>query len=164
MTTVESGEGRFPASSGVIQPYTEPEPFFIGPLDEAIRRQNAILQSGTFTRPPQLHQLDNGKVLLVTEVTPHPIGGQDTPATGSRFGRWQPVILAGAAVLITAVGAVLLFLFVVGLKALVEWGIANALTIGAVLAVGMVAVVVFLGALAKARHGHPIRSGGGYYR
>lgn len=143
--------------SAELAPYAEPdpEPFFVGPLEEAIRKQNAILAAGTYTRPPQLHPLDNGRVLLITEVTPHAIGTAAEPAPAGRFARWSPYLLAGAAVLLAVVVAVLLFLFAIGLHALVQWGIANALTIGAVLAFGVVAALIFLSALAKARHGYP---------
>lgn len=153
--TVDSDPGRVPpiVPGGVIEPYTPPEPFFIGPLDEAIARQTAILRAGAYTTPPQLHPLDNGRVLLVTEVIPgqHPT----TPAGPvSRLARLSPYLLAGGAVLAAVTTAVLLFLFAIGLHALVQWGIANALTIGAVVAFGVVAALVFLSALAKARHGH----------
>lgn len=63
--------------------------------------------------------------------------------------------------LLAAVGAVLLFLFVVGLHALVTWGLAHAVQIGVGIAFAGVTALVFLGALAKARHGYP---GRGYHR
>lgn len=154
MTVQDSG--RFPAGSGgVIEPYQEPEPYFIGPLDAAIERQNAILQSGSYAAPPRLHTLPDGQVLLVTAVRP---GDTVQPAGPvGRFARWSPYLLAGSVVLLAGVAAVLLFLFAIGLKALVEWGIANALTIGVVVAFAAVVALVFLSALAKARHGYPGR-------
>ena len=155
----EQGRDLPPASSGgVIEAYTPPADDlpFIGPLsvDEAIERQRAIVAQGTRSTLPLMHKLADGQVLLVTAVTP---GAAPTPQAQGRFGRCQPYLLAGAAVLLAAVVAVLLFLFFVGLKALVVWGMANAVTIGAGLAFVAVTALVFLFALARARHGHPVR-------
>jgi hypothetical protein len=149
---------------GDLVPYpgsTGTEPFFLGPLEEATRRLNEALARGTCANP-QIHPMPDGKVLLITEV--HPTTGTGTSQVSgvSRLRNWPLYCKAALAVPAVAVLAVTAYLFVVGLMALVAWGAANALAIGVFVLCGFVGVLVFLGALARARHGHPSTRGGGY--
>lgn len=152
---------------GALVPYAgdqTAEPFFLGPLEEATARLNAVLAQGTYARPPQMHAMPDGKVLLITEVHPNPSPGQaGAPLPGtSRLSQWPVYYKAALMVPAVAVLGVMVYLFAISLMAVVAWGIANALAIGGFLLCGFVAVLVFLGALTRARHGHPMSRGGGY--
>lgn len=159
-TAVTNGAG-FPQADagGVIEHYTPPARPFIGPLDvhDAIEQQSRILTSGAYTTPPQLYPLDDGRVLLVTEVKPatSTVG----PQLGGRLGRWEPYLKAAGALLAFAVTIAVLVLFGFGLVAVVEWGIENAAMIGAGIVMLFLGVLVFLYALARARHGHRLPRG-----
>lgn len=160
-------ESQPSVAGGVIQPWPHPtppqDPYFVGSLAEATARLNSVLATGQYATPPQLHPLDDGRVLLVTQIHPtHPIPPHPTPSqggtgVGGRLGKWAPVIVASGIALGVAVTAVLLFLLVVGLTALVQWGMANALTIGAIVVLTVVTGLVFLVMLARARGGYPVR-------
>lgn len=140
-----------------LAPYpADDPPYFLGPLEEAIARQNAILAAGTYTRPPQLHPLGDGRVLLVTEVTPGSAAGPRTAGQSEQdppgfLTRYRPYILAVGAVLAVITGLVLLLLFGLGLIALVQWGQAHALAIGAGIAMVFIGGATFLVVVARGR-------------
>lgn len=140
-----------PTPSVQIEPYT-------GPVDQVLDRILEAQTAGRLLRTHPLQRLDNGTVLVITELRPATEPAPDTEqAPGgkrSRFANWPVYYWAALAPFALAVAGVLVFLFIAGLRAVVVWGMANALMIGAVVLVTFLVVLVFLGALAKARHGH----------
>lgn len=148
---------NLPVPAPVIEPYT-------GTRDQVLDQILQAQTAGRLVRTHPIRELDNGLVLVVTELRPETDPPGEAPPAGeqSRFARWSPYLLAVGTVLAVVLSAVVLYLLGIGLVAAVQWGQANALTIGAVVIVAFVGALVFLAALTRARQStHPA---GRYYR
>lgn len=146
---------NLPVSAPVIEPYT-------GTHNEVLTRILEAQAAGRLVRTHPVQQLENGTVLVVTELRPETSTKTDEQAPAKRpgFANWPVYYWAALAPFAVAGVGVLAVLFVMGLYAVVQWGIANALLIGGITLAGLVTVLVFLGALARARHGYPAGSRG----
>lgn len=129
---------------------------FTGEPDNVLERILEAQQTGRLVRSHPIQRLDNGQILIVTEMRPETgtVSEEIHPKRG-RFASLELYLLALAAVIGLALLIVSLYLFVLGLQAVVVWGSANALTIGIYLMCGFAAVLVFMGMVAKMRHGSP---------
>lgn len=136
-------------------PAAEIEPF-MGPHEQVLDRILEAQRAGRIVRTHPIQHLDNGQVLIITELRPELCDNPEPEKANPARTWWSDwhVYLTALGIVVGAVclGAVLL-LIGFGLHAVVVWGIAHAVGVGIGVLITFLMFLMFAAAIAKMRHG-----------
>jgi predicted phage tail protein len=140
----------------VIEPYRRPEEAIGYPLRLEVNGQTYILAQGEHQVIPAA--VPQGPVVNGVQHIWTPHGYQPYHAHAAHPPWLRNHYTRGTGILIGAACiGVVLFVAAAALFAVVSWALANLMAIGVTLLMLFVGVMVLLGGLTKARHGHPMR-------